>query len=314
MAYSQIKVVLNRRSGTILEMGPEALQEQLRSALERTGLPVEIFMLQGGEIASCVRTHSRIPGTFLIIGGGDGTITSAIRALGSECEAVGLLPLGTMNLFVTALGIPSDLDEAIETLINGEVREVDLAEVNERIFTTNTHIGLYPRVGREREGRRGQPGWKKWPKLVIEGLRILTRYPLMTVKLKTAEGEERCYSTRLVTVSNNIYDHVAVGELPSRTHLDRGELGVYVLNYQGRLRLLLGFTTLLTGKWHDNPNITVVRTSEVEINTPSKRRRNVMIDGEILQIPMPLRFKSLPRQLKVIAPKAEVQHETRKLA
>lgn len=314
MAHSQIKVVLNRRSGTILEMGPEQLQEQLRTALERTGLPVEIFLLQGCEIATYVRTHSRIPGTFLIIGGGDGTITSAIRALGSECEAVGLLPLGTMNLFVTDLGIPADLDEAIETLVQGEVREVDLAEVNGRTFTTNTHIGLYPRVGREREGRRGQPKWKKWPQLVIEGLRILTRYPLMTVRLTTAEGEQRRYSTRLITVSNNIYDHAAVGELPSRTHLDRGELGVYVLNYQGRLRLLLGFATLLTGRWQDNPNITLVRTSEVEIDTPSKRRRNVMIDGEILQMPMPLRFKSLPRQLKVIAPRTMAQKETRKLA
>src|SRR5690606_35240218 len=113
-----------------------------------------------------------------------------------------------------------------------------------------------------RESQRGQPWWRKWPRLVHEGIRVLTHYPLLTVRLHTAEGRERVFKSRVITVSNNHYDEATPAEWPRRSRLDRQELGVYVLKYRSRLRLLLGFASLFSGRWRENPNIETIRTRE----------------------------------------------------
>ncbi len=284
-------------------MGPEEVERKVREHFEKVADAVDVHFVKGSEVEERANEIELNPRTLLIIAGGDGTITTCVRCLREETEAIAILPAGTMNLFAGDLGLPDSLDEALESIASGEAREVDLAEINGRLFTTNAHIGLYARVGQKREDKRGQPAWRRWPKLAAEALRILLQYPLMEVKIETEEGVQQAWKTRLVTVTNNIYDCSEPGRLPSRTRLDRGELGVYILDYQSRLKLLLGFTSLLTGNWSDNPHIKLVRTRRAIINTGRRRSRNVLIDGELLRMKLPLHVRCVPKALRVVAPR-----------
>ncbi len=75
----------------------------------------------------------------VFVAGGDGTLNEVVNGIASidralEHVAIGVLPAGTGNDFAAALGIPRELDDALEALASGVVRAVDLGRVNGRLF------------------------------------------------------------------------------------------------------------------------------------------------------------------------------------
>jgi diacylglycerol kinase family enzyme len=100
-------------------------------------------LVQAGFVLDCaypVPDPERLPGIvreiakrrrFIIVGGGDGTISSVAPHCCYAGVALGLLPLGTANGFARALGIPLDLEGAIDVLVNGKLADVDLGRIND---------------------------------------------------------------------------------------------------------------------------------------------------------------------------------------
>jgi diacylglycerol kinase family enzyme len=85
---------------------------------------------------------------FIIIGGGDGTISSVVDHFAYTSVVFGVLPLGTANSFARTLGIPLDLTGAIDVLVNGKVVDVDLGKINDDYFANGSSIGMPAIVGR----------------------------------------------------------------------------------------------------------------------------------------------------------------------
>jgi hypothetical protein len=74
---------------------------------------------------------------FIIVGGGDGTISSVVDHFANTRLLFGVLPLGTANSFARTLGIPVNLEGAIDVLINGKVADVYLGKINEDYFANH---------------------------------------------------------------------------------------------------------------------------------------------------------------------------------
>jgi diacylglycerol kinase (ATP) len=83
------------------------------------------------------------PRATIIVAGGDGTVEYVIRALADSDHPLGILSLGTFNNFAHALGIPTDLDEAIEVTKGGHARAITLGRVNGHVFVEACAIGLF---------------------------------------------------------------------------------------------------------------------------------------------------------------------------
>jgi YegS/Rv2252/BmrU family lipid kinase len=102
----------------------------------------------------------------LILGGGDGTISSGVDQLVGTDIVFGLLPLGTANSFARSLGIPLDLAGAVDVIAHGRVARVDLGMIDDDYFANCAAIGLAPLIaetiphGLKRWlGRVGYLGW-----------------------------------------------------------------------------------------------------------------------------------------------------------
>ena len=94
-----------------------------------------------GEVTAAI---DRAP--MVIVGGGDGTLSESIDYFLGKDTVFALLPLGTANSFARTLGIPLDLDGAIDVIANGVARHVDLAAINGDYFLNNAALGLAPMV------------------------------------------------------------------------------------------------------------------------------------------------------------------------
>src|SRR5205085_3689399 len=114
-------------------------------------------------------------------GGGDGTQSAIASRLAGTQLVHGVLPLGTLNHFAKDLGIPLQLDEAVRTLAEGRVLEVDVGEVNGRVFINNSSLGLYPEIVRERELQQMRLGKSKWRALASASLHATEGRPAMAV-------------------------------------------------------------------------------------------------------------------------------------
>ena len=78
----------------------------------------------------------------VVVAGGDGTVEFIVRKLADSRHPVGILSLGAFNNFASALGLPADLERAIEVAQKGLPRPITLGRVNGRVFLEACAIGL----------------------------------------------------------------------------------------------------------------------------------------------------------------------------
>ena len=116
---------------------------QAKQLLEENGYVLKDCALSSSvqEMRSTVMRH-RDQVSVIFVGGGDGTQgLVAGMLIGSE-TAQGVLPLGTGNSFARDLGIPTDLNAAIEALAIASPTHIDIGLANDRAFVNVATMGL----------------------------------------------------------------------------------------------------------------------------------------------------------------------------
>lgn len=115
----------------------------LRSALVAAGVSALWYEIDKSRKApKRVREALAAGADRILVWGGDGTVQRVVNAAAGSEATVGILPAGTANLLATNLGIPSDLDEALDIALNGELRQLDLGVVNGERFAVMAGTGF----------------------------------------------------------------------------------------------------------------------------------------------------------------------------
>jgi diacylglycerol kinase family enzyme len=304
----------NMKSVTVIVNGgaghghDDSAADELRAKLRAAGLDAELVLAKDGEEMIATARRALEQGAAMVAaGGGDGTINAVASVMVGSGVRFGVLPLGTLNHFAKDLGIPLDLDEAVRNLATGVPRQVDVGEVNERIFLNNSSLGLYPDIVRDREKQQHRLGRGKWPAAVWATLAALRRYPFLSMRL-TVNGKTLARRTPFVFIGNNRYkmEGLSIGE---RDHLDDGLLSLYVPQHPTRLGLLRFAVDALFGKLGSERDFDVLESSGFEIDT-HHARLHVATDGEVTQMTPPLRYRVRPGALTVLVPGATMAPTT----
>ncbi len=291
-----IEVIVNAGSGSVER---EETERRLTELFEENGVEANILMASSGEeIAAFAEKAAGGNAGIIVAGGGDGTISAIAERAIKARKTLGILPLGTLNNFSKDLRIPQDLPEAVRVIAEGNIRQIDVGEVNGQIFVNNSSIGLYPDIVRRRE-RQQRLGRGKWSAAFWAALKILKRSPFFAVKLETENGE-RIVKTPFVFIGNNQYemDFFNIGR---RAKLDDGKLSVYFLHRSGRRGLLMLFLRALLGRLRQARDFEEINIERITIET-RKKQMPVAFDGEVEFLETPLRYKIHPKALRVVVP------------
>lgn len=292
-----IEVIVNAGSGSVL--GDETARS-LRERFIAFGLRANVHLAtSGAEIVVLARHAARGDADMVVAGGGDGTVSAVAAELAGTGKLLGVLPLGTLNNFSKDLGIPQNLGTAVRTIAQGEPIEVDLAEVNGRVFINNSSIGLYPKMVARRERQQQKLGRGKWQAAMWASLRLFRVSPFLRVDIEL-DGNMFERRTPFVFVGNNEYemDMYNIGRRPS---LSTGKLSLYFLHRQGRWGLVMLFWKTLTRRLKQWKEFEAVTTEHVTVRSKRKRIR-VALDGEVAVMRTPLEYRSRPKALRVIIP------------
>jgi diacylglycerol kinase family enzyme len=295
----RIALLINRSAGSFRRLPLASTVTAMAEALRHGGHEVEVDICGRRDLpVALTALAAREDLDAVVVGGGDGTFLTAILAgLGTTCP-LGLLPLGTINLFTRDLGLPLDPVKAARRLADAEITDIDLAEVNGMPFAIWASLGMHPWMVRRRDHLQRE-GVSKWRAMALAALLALRRYPLIKARL-TVHGQTITVATPLLVVTNNAWRD---GRLPLlRPALDQGLLEVHVARCTNRLQLAWLAVNALLGRWRLSHLLETYRAETVQVMSRN-RRSMVSLDGEVTVMRSPLVFKARPKALKVLIPR-----------
>ncbi|WP_421950711.1 diacylglycerol/lipid kinase family protein [Pelagibacterium sp.] len=304
MTQRRFYLVLNVNSGTVQALG--VTSDTLRAMFAAHGLEVTIDADPDTQLPDRIQKAIDSDADTIIAAGGDGTVTALATAIIHSDKNLAILPLGTANLLARDLGVPLDLDEAVEALRDMEPLAIDVSEVNGTIFLHKAVIGVIPELAAGREYIRGQGVGAKIG-FVRYFFRRISRARRLALEIATGDGSTRIERVQAIAVASNPYDE-GLGRFFHRDKLDTGLLTIYVLRHLrigDVFKLAMG---MLAGHWRDYDALDISTAHSVTIRS-KKPRLQLMIDGEVQSLEAPLQFRIYPRALSVLAPLQAVKQE-----
>lgn len=247
--------------------------------------------------------------TTVIAAGGDGTVNEVVCGMadapgGCDQARLGVLPLGTVNVFAKELGIPSSLSRALEIATSGPTRRIDLPCVDfsgtsgpeVRWFAQLAGAGLDARAIERVEWRlKKRYGAAAY---LLAGISAL-RHPLPPLKAVSEEG--RSAEGELVLLGNGRYYGGRFTAFPGG-RLDDGRLQVAVFPKARLLTLVRVLAGIATSRLHRFSGATVWQARELTVSCPVPMPFE--LDGDNVGH-LPARFRIDPRRLSVAAPMGE---------
>lgn len=234
----------------------------------------------------------------VIAAGGDGTVSMVAGVLVGTGVPLGIVARGTSNSIAAGLGIPRDLETAIDTLARGRPHKVDTARANGRTMMLHASVGLHAaavaNAARESKNRWGVLAYLR------EGLDELSRLEPFHVEIETESETVRCTATN-VMVANVAPLKTLLAQGPAVIASSDGVLDVTIVAAAGLgevvatgLHLL---TTGLRGEPATRDNVGYLSAKRVRIVTDPAQP--LLIDGEGAG-DGPLDVVCLPRSLLVV--------------
>ncbi|MDX6518676.1 MAG: hypothetical protein QOF50_1522 [Gaiellaceae bacterium] len=209
--------------------------------------------------------------------GGDGSLAQVAAVAIERDLPFACIPFGTRNHFARDIGL--DRDDpigALDALVDGEERRIDVGRANDRLFLNNVSLGVYARLVHRRERHRRRSA--AFARLRALAIVATHRDPLGI----TVDGEP--IRARVVLVSNNAYElgPLSVGV---RERVDEGRLHLYAP---------LG---LLRSSWEE-------RSGERFRIDAAAGGLQAAVDGEPEVLDTPIGFSIEPRALRVLLPRS----------
>lgn len=229
----------------------------------------------------------------IVAAGGDGTVNEVVNGIGESGVALGILPVGTMNVFAMELGLPNNLEEAWKVIEYGRDREIDLPVCNGDYFVQLGGVGLDAEVVKatsvESKKALGPLSY------VVSLAQISAKFP---PELRiTAEGVgER--EGRFVLIGNGRY-YGGPLVLFKEARLDDGLLDVVVFKNQSPWDVVRYVQAILFGSHADLPDVEYFQTRSLKVRGGDEIPYE--LDGELAGT-LPGEFRFANSRLRVRVP------------
>jgi YegS/Rv2252/BmrU family lipid kinase len=229
-----------------------------------------------------------------VVVSGDGMLGAIGGALAGAEVPLGLIPGGRGNDLARVLGIPTDPEEAVATILAGHSRRIDVGEANGKRFLGIASVGFDSdanRLANETHFLRGNLVY------AYAALRTLARWK--PARFTLAVGEERIrLSGYSVAAANNRAYGGGMFIAPD-AELEDGEFDVVAVGEVSKLRFVTNLPKVFKGTHVEQDEVRVFRARNLELS--ASRPFAVYADGEHLT-DLPASLRVLPRALSILTP------------
>ena len=234
----------------------------------------------------------------VVAGGGDGTVNAVAGQLAGTETPLGVLPMEALNHFAKDVGVPLELEQAVQNIFIGHIRKVDVGRGQREGLRQQFGYRLLPAF-RAPSGRTGASRARQACCCPARVEAMLRRYFRLRIRLhmKHAAALERL--TPFLFVGNNPYQTSGL-EIGRRLRIDSGRLWVCTAPKAGREKIWRPTLRTLMGRPTDQ-ELNAFEAEEIWVE-PGSPRINVSTDGEVSVMDAPLHYRIRARALGVVVP------------
>ncbi|MBV9438641.1 MAG: hypothetical protein JOZ24_01480 [Candidatus Eremiobacteraeota bacterium] len=292
----RVLLVLNARA----RRGASARAAVLEALRRRGHDVIESPLPGGGGLSETIVQRS---GEFdaVVIGGGDGTLMSALDGLVRTRLPLAILPLGTFNELARTLGVPSDPHTVAALLDEGVPVPLDVGCVNGAFYMNEASVGLSTRVARLQTGRlKRLLGMLAIPVATLRALRWMRTLHL---EVEDERGTTRRVRAVQLTVANS-YRFGGVVENPDAS-LEDGRLWLYSIDVRGPLHTLGIVLSVPLRRFARAPDVIAVSGTRFRVRSVHARPHRVFADSEDVAR-LPAEFTIVRKGIVVLVPPERV--------
>lgn len=236
----------------------------------------------------------------LIVIGGDGTVQSILSELAGSQVLLGIIPAGSGNDFARSLGVPQNVKQALNYILSGSIKKIDIVRAGQQHCITIAGIGLDGEVAQTVNKSK----YKRWlNKLNLERLSyvigliaVLIRYKPTSVCIKV-DGKSYTYNkVWLIAAANLPYYGGGMKICPNAQFAD-GIMDICIVSGISRLKLLFIFPKVFQGSHINHPAVTMLQGESIYVS--SDKPMIFHGDGEVLG-QTPIDISIMKQSLRVI--------------
>jgi len=267
----KILYVINQNSGGASNDENEAL---IGKIMHENQIEYELFSLSGNDdhknIMDLINEFK--PETIVAVGG-DGTVNFVASVIVGKSLKLGILPTGSANGLAFELGISEKVDEALQLIIAGIAKPMDMVIINEDHISLHlSDVGINARIVKEFE-KGDSRGFKGYVKHFIKEMMKPQRSYKCFIKTDNGVFKHRAY----MTVIANASKYRTGANINPNGKINDGLFEVVVIKPHQRW-LWKSFIGAFTGKFDQQPHIETYNCTSAVINTFPLQE--LQVDGE----------------------------------
>jgi YegS/Rv2252/BmrU family lipid kinase len=232
----------------------------------------------------------------VIIGGGDGTLSTNVDFFVGTDTVFAFVPLGTANSFAGTLGIPKDIDSAIDVIANGVRKRIDLGLIDGDYFVNAAAIGISPMIAqtvphklKRYLGIVGYLIWALWCAMRFRPFRVIIEHE---------DGRRDTLWATEVRIANGTH-HGGV-ELIESQQLDSGEIVIQAVTGKSVWRLAWSWLAMILKLRARHGTTCEFRGKTMTLDT--RPRLKISVDGEVAA-KTPVTVSVARRAIEIAAPR-----------
>ncbi|GAC1615734.1 MAG: diacylglycerol kinase family lipid kinase [Candidatus Acidiferrum sp.] len=282
--------------------------DMARKIFAASGIEAELVETTAAGHATEIAQQAASEGRQLVIAcGGDGTLNEVVNGLAAQRNGhrvpLALLPGGTANILAKELGIPWNLPQAAERLVNGEVKEIALGLATpleqperKRYFLSVAGAGpdgmIVYSIDLDLKAKVGILAY--W----WQGAREIFRYDFPHFRI--VAGERNIDASLIIVGRTKNYG--GPFKITTGADLFEDQFEVMALTTQSGFKYLSYLPTLWFGNLRETEGVHFWKAETLVIEPLDKNPVYAQIDGEPLAR-LPVEFKIVPRALKLLVPR-----------
>lgn len=292
----KVAVILNPTAG---QGRPGAALEHIESVLCSHGMECDILLTEAvGDGETLAKNAAKRDYKMIIAAGGDGTVNEVVNGLVGTDATLGILPVGSVNVLARELGIPLNIKGAVNTLVDGTVKDMDLGCANGRYFTIMAGFGFDAEiVAATLKPVKEIIGTSAY---VLKFFEKLATYQATNVVL---DMPDETYSTQafMIIVANvATYSYalkIAPGALPNDGMLD---ICVFERPITDKIGFIHQVADVFMNRHLFHDEVKLFRTRRVSIKSDPEVM--VQLDGDYFSS-TPVEVVAVPKALRLVVPK-----------
>ena len=242
---------------------------ELRRALEAAGVEEPLwYEVPKAKKASEQAERALDEGAELVFAwGGDGTVRRCVDVLCGTEARLAVIPAGTANLFATNLGIPGDIEQAVDIGLSGDRRKLDVGRFGDERFAVMAGAGFDATMIRAADGLKQRIGRAAY---LWSGARNL-RSDGFGAELQV-DGSDWHEGSVTCILLGNLGDIFGGVEVFPDARPDDGMLELGVVTAQGLLEWTRTLTRTAVGDPNRSPFVRTTKAKSVKVKLDRKVR------------------------------------------